>query len=134
MCSLLKEAEYFIDLDDVDPVHVFALLLASISPDGWLNSYVVNNGDESVIELLFGDDCYLQTFGVLDCMSMSIAITTRLQRNVTKTKHAEHRQLFESTAKYHSVIDFQDDPVLRKIHITFRMIYFRVVQRDANHD
>ena len=82
MCSLLKEAEYFIDLDDVDPVHVFALLLASISPDGWLNSYVVNNGDESVIELLFGDDCYLQTFGVLDCMSMSIVITTRLQRNV----------------------------------------------------
>lgn len=82
MCSLLKEAEYFIDLDDVDPVHVFALLLASISPGGWLNSYVVNNGDESVIELLFGDDCYLQTFGVLDCMSMSIAITTRLQRNV----------------------------------------------------
>ena len=29
--SLLKEAEYFIDLDDIDPVHIFALLLANIS-------------------------------------------------------------------------------------------------------
>lgn len=51
-----------------------------------------------------------------------------------KTNHAEHRQLFESAAKYHSVIDFRDDPVLHKIHLTFRMIYFRVVNDDGNHN
>ncbi len=28
---MLQEAEYFIDLDDVDPVHLFAIVLTHIS-------------------------------------------------------------------------------------------------------
>ena len=40
--------------------------------------------------------------------------------------HAHHREVFENRVTYHKVLEFQNEEILRLIHLTFRLMYIRV--------
>jgi len=77
--------------------------------------YLITISEQSMLELLVSDDIYLITFGALEHDYDSIS----------SQKFIRHRIFLQEKTRFRNTFEIDDDKILEKIHINYRLIYLR---------
>ena len=75
---------------------------------------ILSYANQHLLEIMLSDDFYLGTFGALEYHFESKKIT-------------KHRDFLIEEAKFHNILNIEDNELLSKIHLIFRLNYLRDV-------